>query len=741
MPGLHSPIDKPLFIYKGLVKTDGASGNLAKGQFAIVTDKPVAGGLKVVSDFAGLPKDAPIKFMVGRHKLPSDLRSPYAPNYSTSWFTSKDIVSIKANFPKHTKRTFDEVLIGYDGVNADSAIDLAEGQTTVLDVILSGKPIEVFSRSKGCDYPVKIHFGRKVGETNQEAVRRAVKQLQDFKLPANKKLTDLVDIKIVDSSNENLTGIPYVFSKLTLVDAGDANSLALVQAQYPYLVVKTNRNEALGTTEYTILHPVSASLSAYSKTVIDASVKDCANCAVGYTEIDGGVVYHINLEDDGTDQTALIEALPGYVTGTVVKAGVKDGVGSYTAILDNALTDAEIASFIAAGDRQSTAELKYLGTLADVCSKSTTTTTAWVDGQVCYASVEQYSIQLKDNDCGASRLAELQKFYPNLVIEEGLPTGMATQTVTLSGSSGNAVINIAGVAYTEAYSSNSTTTAANFVTNHAAAILDSTGAEVTSSGAVITITDKAEGFPTVTATAGGLVETVGTIDYLTTATTGGCQRVYSTYVVTDIVCDECSDIFLQPFKSEAPVGYDFTEWVKKEFTSDANAKMGILIKGKPFDLVPYDIVRDEIPFYETSVDIKVAGGYLEAEYENFQPVYSDIFKVVRLSRKQDRDALGFNFLGWEEVSRAHYLGENRMEGNAFARGNFGDESVIDLRSQYVTYEVTFDDNKYSQGVGGRSQIGHSVMLVAEFGYHTQLETLLNTLASKAGVDTVNPTAN
>lgn len=739
MPGLHSPISKPLFLHNGLVKTSGASGNLAKGQFAIVTDKPVAGGLKVVSDFAGMPKDAPIKFMVGTHKLPNGLRSPYAQNYSTSWFTPEDVVSIKANFPKNTKRTFDEVLIGWDGINDDTAIFLEEGQTTVLDVILSGKPIEVFSRSKGCDYPVKIHFGRKVGETNQEAVRRAVERLQDFKLPANKNLTDLVDIKIVDSSNPNLAGVPYVFSTLTLVDNGEANDLALVQAQYNYLVVVSGRNESLGTTQYTILHPQSVSLSAYSKTIVDDSIKGCEDCLAGYSILEGGEVYHINLEDDGTNDMTIVEALPGYVSGT--RVGVKDGVGTYSVVLSAVLTDAQIATFIASGSAESTAEIKYIGTIADVCSKLTSTTTAWVAGQVCYASVEQYTLQLKDNDCGSSRLAELSAYYPNLAIEEGVPTGLARQTVTLTGSSGNAVININGVPYTEAYNTSLTVTATNFVTNHAAAILADTGAVVTSSGAVITITDNAEGFPNVKATAGGLTETVGTIDYLTTATTGGCQRVYSTTVVTDVVCDECDNMFLQPFKSNAPEAFELVEWKKVEPVSDADAKMGIVIKGKPFDLIPSDIARDQIPFYETSVNINVAGGYKEAEYENFQPIYSDIFEVTKLSTKQDRDSLGAYFYAWEDVSRAHYLGENRHEDNQFARGNFGDESVIKITSQYVTYEVVFDDKKYSQGVGGRNQIGHSVMLVAEFGYHSALEDLLNNLASKARVDIVNPTAN
>ncbi len=739
MPGLHSPISKALFIHEGLVKTTGAAGNLAKGELAIVTDKAIVGGLKVVSDFAGLPKNAPLKFRVGRKKLPSNLRSPYAPTYETSWFTANDVVSIEANFPKFTERTFDEVLVGYDGINADTAITLEEGQTTILDVIISGDPVDVYTR--GCEYTVKIHFGREVGETNQEAVQRAVNRLKQFKLPAGKALTDLVDVKIVDSTNPVLTGVPYVFSTLNVVDQGDSNALALVQAQYAYEVIRTDRNQTTFTSEYTVLHPQSVSLADFTHTVVDASVKGCADCLAGYSELTGGVVYSITLEDDGVTQVTTVDNLPGFVSGTAVRTGSSDGVGTYSVVVATELTSAQIATFVATNAITSTAEFTKIGSIADVCSKSTTTTVAWVDGQVCYATVEQYNIQLKDNECGETRLAELQSAYPSLAIEEGIATGRASQAITITGSSGDMSLVIAGTTYTTTYATSPTVTATAFVTAHATAILDATGATVTSSGAVITVTDDAEVFPSITAVAGGLTETIAPINYLTTATAGGCQRVYSTNVVTNIVCSECDDIFLQGFTSVAPESFEFSSWTLVAPTPNDDALMGILLKGKAFDVYPTDAVRDEIPFYETSTRISVAGGYIENQYENFQPIYSDIFNVVRLSRAQDRDALGYNFLPWEDLSRAHFLGEQRNVDNQFARANFGEESLLKFNAQYVTYEVTFDDTKYSQGAGGRSSIGHSQMIVVEFGYHTALETALNALASKAGVEIVNPTAN
>jgi hypothetical protein len=732
MPGIHSPITKPLFILDGLVKTSGGSKNLAKGQFTIVSNEPTQNGAKIISDFAGVSKDTPLKIRVGRFDN-SRLRSNTAPYYESSYFTSKDVVSLKANFPKFQKQTFDELLVGYDGINADTAITLLEGQTTVFDVILAGDPIAVNTGKQ--DYVVKMHFGREVGETNQEAVKRLVENLKDFTLPFGEKLTSLVDIKLVDSSNSSLAGTSYTFSTLSVTDDGTSNALALVQAQYAYNVVRTARSGFVS--EYTLLHPTSVSLADFSKVVYSPYIKDCAACLSGYTDVVGGVVYNVSLEDDGTDQTTLVDNLPGYVAGTVAKIGTKEGFGIYSIVVDNALTDAEIASFVATNAITSTSEIKFIGNIAEVCNKSTTTTATWVSGTVCYASTEQYSIQLKDNDCGNTRLTELQAAYPGLVIEEGTPTGSASQTVTVSTDGVALAIIVDGVTYTTADAGTTSQTAAAFVAAHAASILAATGTVVTNPSAnIISFVDAVEGFPTITSAA----QTVSAVDILTTASTGGCQRVYSTTVVTNIVCDECSDIFLDGFKSVAPEGFDFSEWTLKEGVANANALMGIKLKGKKFLFMPTEVTRDEVPFYETSTRISVFGGYIEEQNENFQPIYSDIFNIVRLSRAQDRDALGYNYLPWEEVSRSHFLGETRHKDNLFANGILGEESVIKFDKQYVTYELTIDDTKYSQAIGGRSGIGFTHLIFVELGYHTAIESWLNKLAAKAGVSVVNPTA-
>jgi len=739
---MHTSIDKPLFTLNGNVLTSGGAGNLAKGQLAIVTNKNVTGGAKVVSDFAGLPKNTPLKIRVGRNKLPQGLRSNYAPYYETSWFTPESIVSIKANFPKHQLQKFDELIVGYDGINADTAFNIPVDKSSIFDLTIDGKPIEIFAGEK--EHTIKLNFGRKTGQTNQEVIQDLVKRIQEYKLPRSQKpVSDFIEVSVIDSTNIPLAGTSYTFSTINVVDNGDSNDIADIQAQYPtYIVVRTDRNGL--TSEYTILHPTDTSLADYTKTTVDVYTKDCANCLAGYSAITGGVVYHVTIQDGGSDLSTTVDDLPGFVSGTVVKLGQENGVGTYSLVTDNAVTDAEFATFLAASATKATAIFTLIGTTDSVCEDSNSATYTWTAGTTCTKTTEQYYIQLKDTDCDASRLTELQAAYPNLVIEEGLPSGNSTQTITLSGSSGNAVININGVPYTEAFDTDLTTTAANFVTSHAADILEATGATVTSALAVITVTDKTVGFPTITATTGGLVETIGTKDYVTTATTGGCQRVYSTYVTTNLVCDECSDIYLQPFYSEAPQPFEQVAWKKVEPVFDEDALMGIKLKGKPFSVTPVELTRDEIPFYETSTGIKsVSGGYRDFDYLNITPSYTfdELFKVTRLSRKQDRDSLGNKFFALEDVSRAHFLGEVREKNNNFYKANSGEESVVKFDKQYITYHITHQDTSLSQGVGGRSNITHEEKIVVEFGYHDAIETLISKLAAKAGVEIVDPTAN
>lgn len=741
----HRPISFHMFTLNGNVLTTGGSKNLAKGQFTIVdAGAPTVNGAAVVGDFAGLSAKVNYEMRLGKAKLPNSRTNANSKPYATGAFKIADVIDVRANFPKFLKQTFDDVVIGYDGINAGTEISLLENQTTLMDIALSGENISYFTGGKN-QHVIKIHFGREVGDTDKDVIERAVARLQKETFPGGMPITDAISIKVVNSDNLALAGTPYVFSTLTLTDTGDSNSIGEVQAQYPnYRVELTSRNGLEST--YTILHPASVSLADYvSKT--KSLIKDCANCPAGYTLLsEGGVIYAVSIEDEGNDLSTTVDNLPGYVALSVVKkgqSGDNPSRGEYLVVVDNELTAAEITAYATTAGAQSTALITKIGTVADVCYNSSTTSTAWVDGQTCYASVESYKIQLRDNECNGSQLAALQAYYPNLVIEEGAATGNATQAVTLTGTSGTANVVVNGVNYLATFAASLTTTAANFVTAHAAAILAATGATVTANAGVLTFTDVAEGFPTIDVVnaTGDLDATIAAVDFVTTPTTGGCQRVYSTTVVTNIVCNECSNIFLQPFMSTAPADYNFTSWEEIAEPIDTDAKMGIRLTGKPLIMYPTDISADQVPFVETSASINVSGGYIEEVNMSFEPLFSKIFNVKRLSRKQDRDNLGWFLLPLERQSRIHFDGEWTHDNNLYAKHVLGEESVLKFDKQYVQYSITLQDSKFSQSMGRHSDMGTEISIWAEFGQHTALENYINKLAVKAGIDPVQAVAN
>lgn len=739
MPGTHSPISRHLFTLDGMVLTSGGAKNLAKGQFTIVNSgKAGANGAVVVSDFAGQPDSTVYEMRLGKHKIPTNRTAINSKPYSSEMFKIKDVVRVQANFPKHTEQKFDELLIGYDGINADTAIELEENMTTVLDVILSGDHIGFATGNN--QFVFKLHFGREVGETNQDVMRKAVARLQEQTAIMGVSIEEFIDIKLVDSTNEPLTGTPYVFSTLTVTDGGDSNDLARVQAQYAaYIVSRTGRSGLRSV--YTILHPQDEALAAYVATDALMYIKDCEDCLAGFAEIEGGVVYSVSLEDDGADLSTTVDNLPGFITGSVTRYGSKNGRGLYSVVLDNALTDAEIATYAGTAGVQSTATIELLGTTESVCSDVNTTNTSWVDGETCFAQTQDYTIQLRDNDCGESRLAELQAAYPNLVIEEGAATGAATQAVTLTGTSGTANINVGGTNYLATFASSLTVTATNFVTAHAAAILADTGLVVTSNAAVLTFAGDSDEFADIDApvnATGDLAGTIAAINFGVTATVGGCQRVYTTQVVTNVVCEECSDDFLGQFTSEAPQAFDFTEWELVVPAGDEDALMGIKLTGKPFIWTPTDISRDQIPYFETSTRIEVSGGYIEEVNQSFDPYFSDIFNIKRLSRAQDRDHLGAHLMQWEDVSRTWFDGTARHKDNMYARGIFGEESVLRFDAQYVEFSITIHENGYSQGVGRTSDRGTTYNIWAPLGQHQDLQDYVNSLAARAGLEAVSP---
>jgi hypothetical protein len=625
--GLHKPFDRDFFLVNGNVLTSGGSKNLAKGQFAIVDVKSAtANGAKVISDVSGAPSNTTFEFRVGKSKVQTSRSAQNSKAYSTFPFKISNVKEVSVSSPTITSQTFDDLIIGYDGIDATSAMKFANGDTTVLDVILKGKAIGLIGEHN--EYKFKIHFGVVEGQTDQEVVEAAVRRLKEEVLPTGIPISHFIDIKIIDSTRASLTGSEYAIATLSVTDAGDSIATGLVQAKYQsYDVVRTDRIKLVST--YSVLHKKSEALANYQGTT-------------------------------------------------------------------------------------------------------------WVDGDTLFASTESYTIQLADNPGGSSRLTELQAAYPTLTIEGGEATGAATQELTLTGNSGTANISVANVDYLATFNTNLTTTASDFVTAHAAAILSDTGAVVTSNGVIIKFSDDAEGFPTIeiaNATS-NLNGTLGAIDFVTTTAEGGCQRVYSTTVVTDVVGQECDTIFVQNFTSQAPQDFDFVSWEKVEYAPDASALMGIRLTGKEIVVDPEEWLKDEVPFYETSARIIVAGGYIE-EVNRSTNQYNKNFAVKTLGWATDRDHLGANLRAKEEEARVYFDGELRHRNNNFAKYFLGEESVIVTRAQYVDYSIVVKDDSYSQSFGSTLNASVAYHFHIEVGSTAAFEAEFNKIAVKAGLDAVS----
>lgn len=645
---MHGAITKPLTVAS--VLTEGYAGNLAKGQLAFIGTKTKKGlGAEVISDFDGLTSKDLISIRVGEHTSPGNLRINEVKSQSTGYFKLGSIVDIKAYAPTNVTLKVDHIELGYDGITDISALNIPEGKSAVMDIVLYGEVASMFfGRS---EYMIQKRAYREVGESMQKVIERLVKEINEDKVPAANGFTSTMDslsqfleVKVINSEATPVTGEDSTFSTLTVRDSGDSNDLAEVASQYnDFKVTRTDRLDDEYSV-YTILHLASETLGDFVKTSVGSTIKGCADCQAGYKLVEGGFISHVSLEDNEDDLTATVQAIPGAVAGSAVKFGNKDGKGVYSVILTDELTAAEAKTFL---DANVTAELKSLGEVKDICAKTPVTETySWKDDKTCVATTVNYTITLPDNECGQTRLPELQKAFPELTIAAGTATG-------------------------------------------------------------------------------------------------GCKRTYTTSVKTNIVCKECSDIYLQPFYAEDPEPFENIYWEAKAKKYSDVAKMGISIKGKPFYIYPEAHEEDFIPFLETSLKVRSASfGWREDDILNFTGSNYDAdleyAKVVKLQYAQDVDNLSESFFGAERMGHKHFTNKTVYKGNLFTRANLSLERILKYHKRILRYHIQYRDQTLSQGGGGRSDITHDIMLMVEYGKHSELENIVNKLASKSGLPAVKP---
>ena len=740
---IHKPADRTFFVPAGAVKTTNGTNNLVDGQLMIAQYEGASSdGLKrAINLSAKNPSAKDLVIKVGVDKKVKSRSYEYK-DASSQAFALEDIVELKVNAPKVTQALTDEVIVGYNGHDAATALSFKAGDNNFnLKLKISGGSL---GWSGGNMETEEFFISQPIAKANpynsctdvdpcdavpcRPIIMEMVENLRNREISGGRKLSELVDIIPIFSCNQEDSVSDLTYYTLEVCDTGDSNALALVQEQYEAPVKRLARNGSIST--YQIL--VSATPEAYEQGLASI-MANCDTCPDGYDLVEGGEVYSFAV---GVSVTPVEGNFPGAVTGTMQLQGNDGQVKVYTILLDNKLTDAEITTLIGT---YPTLQVDYIGTKSAVCENDTIVEVDWVAGESCGVAERTYRMTLADTVCGESRLAELQGVYPDYTVEIA-PSGetLTVATITFTGTSGTANVNIGGVDYLATFASNLATTSANFVTAHAAAVATATGGTLTlvANKPVFTVNTDDYVPVTVTNATTNLAGTVATAATDILLESIACQTTYQITVGTNMVCEECDEIFKDYYTSVAPHPYDGNAWTayfEDAVVESDDCLCGIRFIGRLWEMNPETALMYRVPFIEDSVDIEVSAGF--SDYTDLQTSGVDFKQrvpVQKIREKQSRDQVAGNLLCLERTNSIYFTDFGK-DWDLLRRKLTGRETGFsDLSKQYVDYALTINHTKYTQGFGNRSQNYITYHFVVEYGRHANVEAELNRLVAAAG---------
>lgn len=441
--GLHKSFDRQFVLLGGAVKTTGGSLDLTRGEIGFFDPGTVTeNGAVAISSFKGLSKSKLFEIRYRETDNDTISRSMSSKTYKSFPFSLENVLELRVSTPKITEAQVDEVVVGWNGIDNSTALKFRRGESKNATIELSGEAIGMLGYPLNTvQVPMFFDAGSRYLDECEEfdfcteiectkIVENAIEVFKQFKLRGGVPVTDYVEITPIRSCRPTETEIPYRFYSLTLCDTGDDSALALVRQQYPGIhIERVNRTGSIST--YELLQLGSSPAPTAFQQTLPSLIKGCKDCPAGYDATLGGFVYAISLEDDGVDQTSIVEGLPGAIADSTIKAdGQKHGVGFYTVVLSAKLTPAQIKTFV---DANVTATVDYYDTVEAVCTNDTITTATWVAGSTLNLTQRDFYIDLPDVNCNglSNRLAELQSAYPNLVIAlEGTTGGCQTRYKT-----------------------------------------------------------------------------------------------------------------------------------------------------------------------------------------------------------------------------------------------------------------------------------------------------------------------
>ena len=430
----HEPFQRHIICPPGAKLANVSSLLLQEGQIGIydLEGEQDDNGLKALTSFDGRPKDEQrYVIRVGRNDIVKS-RDSNDKSFSTPAFAINEIIDVYASAPKEKEIKVDEVILGYNGIDDETAIKANKGDRIPVTLKMYGRPFEVLGYPNGEVYIYDYIYIEDCpalanpcdGECDPceqvdllPAILKFIERIKAQPIAGGGHVGDYIEIAPIHSCTEapekNPTEEDMNFYCLETCDTGDAYALMLLKSQYPGLDIK-RVDRKFSTTKYQVMKTGAA--PADYEQHLASIMKGCDECPENYSAVNGGYIYSVTLVDDGADKSDVVETLTNAVADTAKKLDGQNGdAGMYTVVLSKKLSNADMKTFV---DANPTAIVSFLAKTADMCANPTVTNVSWTACGSCKVSKDAYAITLPDNECGESAKAELQAAFPNLVIED-----------------------------------------------------------------------------------------------------------------------------------------------------------------------------------------------------------------------------------------------------------------------------------------------------------------------------------
>lgn len=444
MSGVHQSYRDVFVTNSGSLLKSGFTDALAVGQLGLFLVDAKKDQVAVSNPSFSTIKA--IQLIQGTPELPTNLLAAVANQSDRSKpIKGKKILSFTG---RAAQRGQNQILaIGYDGVDVTKTLTAKCEESRTVYVKLSGGPIDqaFHAEGKGIVRQYSIFSGccddcgDDCASVSAEAMADdLINQLNNdpiFSLGGRNSESTLNTFrgnrffrakKAVPVANEPVADSTCTEYLLSICDNGDDTALGAIQSNVspnfsgtpnPPSAFRKSRAGSIST--YAVIVPQGLSAPVPFSNAGLSVITDCPTCPAGYTLSAEGFIYKVERQDAG-NAGALTTLKTDYAIASANESASRIAYefGQSTYI---------IVSATAINAAVGTDELHFLGNNRNSCVLTTPSSTAWTVGATYNRFNKIYTINLKDNVCGTSRLLELQAAYPDLTISETV-TGECVRT-------------------------------------------------------------------------------------------------------------------------------------------------------------------------------------------------------------------------------------------------------------------------------------------------------------------------